>query len=776
MGVFDDLGSTVSSAVDSASAAVSGITSNISNAVSAVEGGLASGLSAVKDGLGGLGNLGSGLSLDGIVGGIGSAFGGIASLLKSAVQPLTDVKKLPLPNPLFDYASYTYQIGLAALTQAEINDPDNTYRKGKVGRLLAKSANIDPNNRPQTAYGKFDFYIEDLTFTSQIAFEKSSNSNLTGAIKFKIIEPYSMGMFFLACQQLAQQKNPATGKPEWGNWRVAPWLLTIEFRGNTETGLITTIPRTSRYIPIRMTQLAMRVTEKGAEYDVTGQVDNHGALANSNTKFKSDHAIRGRTVQEMLQIGEKSLQNVLNKKLQDVADANGIEHPDKMLILFPADRSSAASGSVSTEENKDGATTDVNAQSVYNKLGVSVVDGQLIQSATSTNKIGLASMAFDDKRKADTPIGKDNDVYDDKGNLKRGQNTVDPAVSDMKFTQDSDVTNAINQVIMQSNYIISSLDPAALTPEGYRTWWNIDVQLYSIGPENKATGEKPKLIVYRVLEYMVHNSSGPVPSHTKPKGYPMLDKQAVKEYNYIYTGKNTDVIRFDIKFEGNFNNAMTADGFSGTMDNKTAAQSSSNEADKKPPQVKSLPQGQEPDTTPGVFGVPGNIFSGIVSVTDKFGGGGLETQAVRSARLFHDTITKGRDMNKLELEIIGDPYFIVQSGQGNYTSKHSQFYNLCADGSIDFQSGEVDILVNFRTPVDINQGTGLYDFGKNNATAPLEGFSGLYVVRRIENTFKGGNFTQKLIGNRRPNYESKKEPTNDQVFANRTKVNPKDAN
>jgi hypothetical protein len=772
MGFFDDAGATISSAVDSASTAVSGVTSSISNAVTAVEGGLASGLSAVKDGIGGLSNLGSGLSLDGVIGNISSAFGGIASLVKSAVKPLPNVK-LPLPNPLFDYASYTYQISLATLTQAEINSPDTTYRTGKVGRLLAKSANIDPNNRPQTAYGKFDFYIEDLTFTSQIGFEKGSNSNLTSAIKFKIIEPYSMGMFFLAAQQLAQQKNPATGKPEWGNWRVAPWLLIIQFRGNTEIGQITTIPGTSRYIPIRMTQLVMNVTEQGAVYDVTGQVDNHAALSNANTKFKSDHAVRGNTVQEMLQKGEKSLQAVMNKKLQDVADANGIENPDKMLFLFPADRSSA--GVTGSGENSDGATTDVNAQAVYAKLGVSVVDGELIQSATNTNKIGLASMSFDDTRKADAPVGKDNDVYDDKGNLKRGKNTVNPTVTDMKFSQDTDITNAINQVIMQSSYVTSSLDPAALTPEGYRTWWNIDVQMYPIGPENKATGEKPKLIVYRVLEYMVHNSSGPVPSETKPYGYTNLAKQAVKEYNYIYTGKNTDVIKFEIKFESNFQNAMTADGFSGTMDNKTAAQSSSAEKEKNP-QNRSLPAGQEPDTTLGVFGTAINKFTRILSGTDKAGGGGLETQAVRSARLFHDTITKGRDMNDLNLEIIGDPYFIVQSGQGNYTSKHSQFYNLAADGSIDFQSGEVDIMVNFRTPVDINQGTGLYDFGKNNATAPLEGFSGLYQIRRIENTFRSGNFTQKLIGNRRPNYESKKEPTKEQVYATRTQNNSKDEN
>jgi len=763
MGIFDE-----------ASATVSSIGNSISSAVTAVEDGLASGLSAVKDAAGGIGDLGSGFSLDGLTGGIGKLFGGLASLLPTATKKL-DVK-LPIPNPLFDYASYTYSLGLARLTQKELNDPDKTYRKGITGQLLARSANRDPSNRPQTAYGKFDFYIEDLVIGTQIGHEKGSNSNLTGDVKFKIIEPYSMGMFFLACQALAQQKNPNTGKPEWNNWKVAPWLLIIEFRGNKETGQILSIPNTSRYLPIQMTVMRMTVTENGAVYDIEGRPDNHGAFSNKYTKFKVDHSIRGRTVQELLQKGEKSLQAAINKRLVDTADAVGMEKPDQILILFPADRSSAGSATVTTGENTDGATVDINSQQIYNKLGVSEVDGELIQGAISTNKIGLSTMGFDDTRKADTPIGKDNDAYDDKGNLKRGQNTVDATVTEMKFSQDTDITNAINQVIMQSTYAKKALDPEALTPEGYRTWWSVDVQMYPVGKENKATGEKPKLIVYRVLEYSVHNSSGPVPSQTKPKGYPKLKEQAVKEYNYVYTGKNTDIIRFDIKFETNFNNANVADGFSGTMDSKTAAQSSTSEKTGNP-QEKSLPQGQDSDTTPGVLGTGLNSFAGTQSGTDKQGGGGLETQAVRSARLFHDSITKGRDMVNLDnFEIIGDPYYIVQSGLGNYTAKHSQYYNLASDHSVDYQSGEVDILINFRTPVDINQATGLYDFSKNNASAPVLGMSGLYKINTITNSFSKGMFTQKLSGYRRPNYESKKEPRNDQVFANRTENNPKDPN
>jgi hypothetical protein len=162
--------------------------------------------------------------------------------------------------------------------------------------------------------------------------------------------------------------------------------------------------------------------------------------------------------------------------------------------------------------------------------------------------------------------------------------------------------------------------------------------------------------------------------------------------------------------------------------------------------------------------------------TDKHTGGGLETQTVRSARLFHDTLTSGSDMMNLDLEIIREHYFIIQSGQGTNSAKQSQYYNMFSVGSLDYQSGEVDSMVSFRTPVDINQATGLYDFGKNNSSAPIKGFSGLYKVIKIYNTFKDGKFTQKLTCNRRNGYEIPTESTKAQIYADRTKVNPRDPN
>ena len=140
--------------------------------------------------------------------------------------------------------------------------------------------------------------------------------------------------------------------------------------------------------------------------------------------------------------------------------------------------------------------------------------------------------------------------------------------------------------------------------------------------------------------------------------------------------------------------------------------------------------------------------------TDFHGGGGKETAGTRAARLFHDAITKGSDMIDLEMKIVGDPAFLHHSGFGNYTSAPTQYPNLNNDGTINYQAGEVNIVVNFRVPVDINQATGVYKFDGTFPTSPLLQFSGVYTVRQVVSTFSKGTFEQQLSGKRAAMQES----------------------
>jgi hypothetical protein len=127
------------------------------------------------------------------------------------------------------------------------------------------------------------------------------------------------------------------------------------------------------------------------------------------------------------------------------------------------------------------------------------------------------------------------------------------------------------------------------------------------------------------------------------------------------------------------------------------------------------------------------------------GAGGVELPEHTAARIFHDAITNGIDLQIIELEIMGDPYWLSSSGWGNFNARPTTFLNISKDGSVNWQNGEVDMAINFSTPIDINPVTGLYTLaGKRSAQ-----FSGLYRVQTVEHIFRDGQFTQIIKANRR---------------------------
>lgn len=676
--------------------------------------------------------------------------------------------KLPLPNVLHDYASYNYIIGFAVITNDDLANPDATYMSNKSVltdkqsggstssnlRYIFKAGNADPENRIKTAYGKFDFFIDDLNIESVIGLERSNNTNTTN-ITFTVTEPYSMGLFSIACQQAAWDAGHK-------NWREAPFLITIDFRGNDEMGVMNLIPTASRYILVKWQEMSMTVNHTGSVYQCSVFAWNNSALTNKNAVLKNDMSIKGSTVQEVLQTGEHSLQSVWNKRLQQLKEDKVIEIPDEILILFPDEVYSDDSKSGSTEDNSSATVSPTGTQDdIYKRLKVTKSDktNTQVQDPANCNIIGKAQVGVGSDKTANAPFGKDEVVYDESLKVNvRQNNTPSVTENDFRFRQDTSIPNAINQVILQSNFPQASLDPAAMTEEGYVKWWRIDTQVYNVSSDAnyKSTGTQPKILVYRVIPYNVHNSSGLVGSNAKPKGYDKLYEKAVKSYQYIYTGKNVDVLNFEIKLENSFAVSMAADAGKHSHDVKEA------ETQGSVPQQADLiaVQGEEPE------GAMVNMnmvnYNATKTNTDKLGGGGTDTSVTLAARMFHDSVTRGTDMLMLDMKIVGDPFFIAQSGMGNYTAMPTEYSNINKDGTVNWQNGEVHVVVNFRTPIEINNATGLYQFqgevqAEEKVTTPVMQYSGLYRINQVTSTFKAGQFEQRLTGQRLPLQEKEKE-------------------
>jgi hypothetical protein len=663
----------------------------------------------------------------------------------------------PYPNPLNIFASYTYIITLSVLDDNSVNNPDTTYRTGIPQKIICKSASGEPDNRVKTAYGQFDFFIDNLNIESIFGHDKATGNTNATTMNFTVVEPYSMGLFMQSLSVAAAEVDPNNS-----SYIEAPCLLTIQFRGFTEQNETVDLPEFTRYQPIKLSNVTMKVTGKGSTYNVEALAWNDFAFSDRYKKFKDTISVRGKTVQEALQTGEKSLQVVMNRinAVQSEDSNKPATVTDKILILFPVDLASSSTNNSTNPNQRESTNTATvnpssasNSQSLFQKLGVTA-SGQnnFTQSTESCNALGAASLGFDASRKGDQAFGKDGKVYDaTTGNYIQGNIDYDPATSEFKFTQDTDIINAINQIILMSDYARQAIKGDMIDANGFLPWWRIETQLYQMSSTEYATktGTKPRLVVYRVVPYKVH-SSKIMPANTPAPGFKKLKDQCIKQYEYIYTGKNVDILDFDISIQASFFNSYAADGGNKSTDIKEQATQSGVDA----------PDGKIPKVTGEPTAPVGSVGSRVLPVatkfsTDRLGAGGPEDAGTRIARQYHDAFMEGNDMLTMDMKIIGDPYYIGDSGQGNYTAKAVKDYqNINEDGAIDYQTSEVDIVVNFKTPVDINQKAGMYDFGDAKL---LMNYSGMFKVMTVTHRFAGGKFLQDLHLMRRPMQEAAEE-------------------
>ena len=221
----------------------------------------------------------------------------------------------PFPNVLNQYASYNYIWTMWVLRPYDLNFPDVTYRKGVTGDIILKSGSGDADNRiPLTNYvsktanpsGKFEFFIDNVRIGGLIGLDKNTGNTNANSISFKIIEPYSMGLFF----QTLQAAVVRSGSKSWNN---VPIMLRLEFTGHKDQyNLNVKVPQATKYFPLKIMNISMKVSGTGCTYDCTAIPWNERAYSTAISTVKNQVTIEGSTVQEMLQSGPNSLQYAIN--------------------------------------------------------------------------------------------------------------------------------------------------------------------------------------------------------------------------------------------------------------------------------------------------------------------------------------------------------------------------------------------------------------------------------------------------------------------------------
>jgi hypothetical protein len=684
-------------------------------------------------------------------------------------------------NLLKSYASYNYNLTFACLTVNELNFPDSTYRIRDPEVTVLRSGGGAPG-KAKTAYesesAQLEYFIDDFSVGTIIAPTSDTRSSNATTFEFTVHEPYSMGLFL-------QTLMIASNKAGHRDYLKAPWAIIIDFVGWDDNGNPLSLgANVRRVFPLKLTNVEFNVNAGGSSYAVKAFAWNEQAQSSTTQTIPADEKITGSTLLEILQTGPESLTSILNKRIQERAQGSRAPiNKDEIVIMFPNELTSSLGIANQAGTGTENAATMTEEEYYVYRTGGSdlledgVIDPDLLaqgreayegyleslttnnnviaairrvaESQSSTNAIGRAEPVRSMAEGGATPFGREVYAHDNRsGTFRTDQISISNEFRSFQFPQSSSIEQIIEELVIISSFGRSA---AQSQPDanGMIDWYRIHTQTFLVPDEEvrRQTGENPKVYVYAVVPYKVHSSV--FSNASQPSvAVDALAKKAAKTYDYIYTGKNDDILDFEIQFNNSFYKALGTN-INGSGDSRNATRDGASN-----PNNANFDNAGGTDS-PTYGGDAGVRETPDPNVTGKIGGSTNDTPEVQVARAFNEAIVNnGVDMLTMDLTILGDPFYLADSGVGNYNSAPlAQQYT--QDGTMDYQRGEIEVELNFKTPIDYNSSDGSIIFPSTEENVPIGAFSGLYKVITVQNSFSGGKFTQELRLVRRNNQDER---------------------
>lgn len=640
----------------------------------------------------------------------------------------SDEKIIPViegGNVLHKYRSVSYVFTLSALTTDEVNNPD-TYRTGKLNYVILKSSGKDGNGISSTnalaaefnekSPGRFDMFIDNVEIHTILTRDKNSASTQPTKMSFTVFEPYSINGFIEALQTSAQ----AAGHPTYAK---APFVLKVEFKGYPDDDGMPdpiTEPYATRYFPIIFSKVDVSVDEKGTKYDIEAIPVNEVHFGNPST-LKKSIKVKGATVKEILE----DLVNSLTEQVKKEADDLKLKASsyDEYKVKFP------------TWDDKKGWVDTADNQ---------IASAKVTEITEDKNLFKMPDPGEEGSAKYVTPRGVE--IYSSPAPVatvtaKSTQRVVpnEPNNPVVQFNENRSVQECMEAIIRDSHYLRERLQK--LMGES----WNqvvednmFDYFLIRLEITQKPQIDQTKNKHYFIYTYVVTPYKI---LFTKVPGFAnqtldqkTLYKSCIRKYDYIYTGNNLDITNFKLSFNNLFFEAIPLsmanvqsqpgrDAVSKTdVSNYKKEESNLNSADKGLPA-----SGMQSDPA-------------LTNTMPRSGGQPQQSPYFAMAQALHQSIiNSSSNMITGEIDILGDPVFLVTGGLGNNNPAPSDGNkSLSKDGQAQFTIGDMLININFKNPIDIGP-DGFYQF--DNKLAP---FSGVYQIINCKSIFKDGQFKQNL--------------------------------
>lgn len=314
---------------------------------------------------------------------------------------------------------------------------------------------------------------------------------------------------------------------------------------------------------------------------------------------------------------------------------------------------------------------------------------------------------------------------------KTAADTVDPKKTSMApntrteaIIAGQQIVTVIDQVIRNSTYIqdqqlyVVDETTQEVKPNGKGAknvaWFKISFSATPIAYDTKRHDYGYRMR-FNISAYKINNA--PPPWFPQPK-YNGVHKQ----YNYWFTGENTQVLEYEQSYNSQYALVM-----SGGLTKELAQQTSNRNVLQK---FTFAPSSNESSQ-----GAKGRVNEAAANLADYLYNPG--------------------DLGRVDMRIVGDPAWLQQGEAfaGLNVSDPNRFAPFLRDGTINFDSQEILFEVLFNKPVDYNLNTGLIDPGQNNYNANrTRGQAGnaqqsyIYQATEVQSEFDRGKFTQRVKG------------------------------
>ncbi len=673
-----------------------------------------------------------------------------------------------IQNPLEKFSTVSSLWTMAVLTPMQYNDP-STYRTGDLGfagqdfdgggitvksGIVFSAAGRGDKYRTRIQGGKApEYFVDNFRMTTVMSATKNTGNTNAINFDFDIFEPYSMGLLLESLQVSAL-------KAGYPNYLDAPFVLRLDFVGfsadGTEEKTIGTQGLNPKYFVMKLKKVTFDTNESGTTYKVQAFPYNHSGYLDTVNMLFNDISITAPekgTVEEMLKTGPKSLEKVLNDNEQLLIESGAYSVPDVYIIDFPDKSTDFITGARKTSDTftdgDPGAIVDADSPpgQSFKAFGKNAADpSQTTKTSFESNYIGKSTIGFDSTsggnfnwESSSMYRAGDSKYNEETGRIDRYKMQVDPKQREFFFTQKQPLTDVITQTILSSKYATDAISGTAdnnnLTPEGYIKWFKIDVQVAFLDYDPQI-GDFAKQYTFRIVPYFVHYSIFKAPGDGVDTA--ALQKTIAKRYDYIYSGQNVDVLKFDIKINNLFfaGSAPTPEANTSSEFNKNL-----NGTGEKETSSTNTPEGTAEAKAPNLGKKKQKRDVSILHESQKGGSGFKDVEQLVAENFQKAFVDNGSgDLITIDLDILGDPYWMVESGQANHVDGAAPRSQTTDGGEANYTGGEIYIFISVRTPIDTNTDTGLYEFANENPSP----FSGVYKVLRCDGEFKGGQFTQKL--------------------------------